>query len=74
MSPSLANTLPGSGRFNSSHMPRGYTGSSHFKAHLPLFLHVQHFAIIEKLGQTTTLIFQSHDFSGRRTSEHLHLL
>lgn len=37
MSPSLANTLPGLGRFHSSHMPQGYTGSSHFKAHLPIF-------------------------------------
>lgn len=37
MSPSLANRLPGLGRFHSSHMPRGYTGSSHFKAHLPIF-------------------------------------
>lgn len=37
MSPSLANRLPGLGRFHSSHMPWGYTGSSHFKAHLPIF-------------------------------------
>lgn len=64
MSPSLENRLPGSGRFHSSHMPQGHTGSPHFKAHLLIFLHVQHFVIIEKLGQTGTLIFQSHNFYG----------
>lgn len=36
------------------------------------FLHVQHFVIIEKLGQTSTLTFQSHNFNGGRTFGHLH--
>lgn len=36
------------------------------------FFHVQHSTVIEKLGQTNTLKFQSHHLNGRRTFEHLH--
>lgn len=36
MSSSLANRSPELGRFHSNHTPRGYSESSHFKAHLSI--------------------------------------